>query len=259
MNKVKRYVVAHDLHYPMYNKPTFEAMMAFIEDIKPDGFFWGGDQLDNLEISHHTKGKPFFRERGAYKRNNVGFDRDILTRVEKALPKGCEKVWIDGNHERFSQDFIEEHPELEWMLDHVTLLRLKERGWEVIPLGHCKRLGELVVAHGEVLSGVGNQCGLYPSKKAVELYGCNVLAGHTHAPQSFSKVSPVDQKKKYMGWVAPVLCDCNPAYIRNRPTSWINGFTVVELHGNKGLFNLYPIIVIDGEFAFGGKIYRAKK
>ncbi len=254
---VKRYVVMHDLHYPKVDWPTWKAMLALIQDIKPDGFVSGGDQFDNEEISHHTKHKPLYRERGAYKKHTDGFERDILKPLEAVLPKHCEKTYIIGNHDRFEFDLIEEQPELEWLVDHVKLLRLEERGWEIIPLGHAKTVGQLSIIHGEVLTGIGNQAGAFPAKKAVEVYGCNVLAGHTHAPQSFSKISPVEHKKKYMGWIAPVLCDCNPSYLRNRPTAWVNGFTVVELHPN-GFFNLYPVIVSGGVCSYGGKLYGAK-
>lgn len=252
-----RYVCGYDLHYPKYDKPAFNAMLALVEDIKPDGFIFGGDAFDNEEISHHTKNKPLYRERGAFRRNTVGFEENILTPLETVLPKGCEKVYIIGNHERFEYDLIEEQPELEWMVDHVTLLNLEKRGWEIIPLGHAKKIGKLNVIHGEVLTGIGNQAGAFPSKKAVEIYGSNVLAGHTHAPQSFTKVSPVDHKNKHMAHIAPILGNCNPTYLRNRATAWVNGFVVVEVYG-KGNFNLYSVIVSEGQCAYGGKLYDAK-
>ena len=82
-------------------------------------------------------------------------------------------------------------------------------GWEVIPLGHAKRLGQLNVIHGEILTGIGNQGGTFPSRKAVELYGGNILAGHTHSPQSNTKISSVEQKKKHSAglirsWAQPI-------------------------------------------------------
>jgi hypothetical protein len=136
-------------------------------------------------------------------------------------------------------------------------LHLEERCWEIIPLGHAKRLGQLNVIHGEILTGIGNQGGAFPSRKAVELYGSNVLAGHTHLPQSHTRVSPVEQKKKHCGWINPILGATNPDYLRNRPTAWLNGFSIIELYTANGFFNLYPIIVLNGRFAFGGKIYEA--
>jgi len=167
-----------------------------------------------------------------------------------------EKIWIIGNHDDWERQLIEEHPELEGWMERPEALRLEERGWEIIELGHAKRLGQLNVIHGEILTSLGNQGGAFPSRKAVELYGSNVLAGHTHSPQSFTKVSSVEQKKKHTSWINPILGAVNPDYLRNRPTAWLNGFTIVELY-TANLFNCYPIFVFNGKFAYGGKIYGA--
>ena len=254
MQKIKTYVVAHDLHYPEYCPKTWGAMMEFLNANKVAGFIFGGDQFNNEEISHHTKGKPLYRERASFKRNTDGFAKNILQPLERVLGS-AEKVWIIGNHDRFEHDLIEEQPELEGIIERPESLKLEQRGWKVVPLGHSYKLGELNVIHGEILTGIGNQAGAYPAKKAIEIYAGNVLAGHTHAPQSFAKISPVEVKKKYMAWIAPILGACNPSYLRNRPTAWLNGFTIVELR-DKGLFNLYPVICINGEFSYGGKLYK---
>jgi hypothetical protein len=254
MIKPKVYVAGYDLHFPKYDNRTVTAMMEFIDDVKPAGFIFGGDQQDNAEISHHNRRKPLYKPVGAYKRNTQRFDEDILSPLEQALGPKAEKIWIVGNHDHWEYEFIEGHPEFAGLIDRPTELGLAKRGWEVIPLGHAKRLGHLNVIHGEILTGIGNQAGMYPSRKAVELYGDNVLAGHTHAPQSFAKISPVEQKKKHMGWIAPILGYRNPDYLENRPHAWLNGFIVIELQSN-GLFNLYSIITFDGRFSYGGTCY----
>lgn len=252
-SQIKTWVVGHDLHFPQYSKETFDAMLAFIKDVKPAGFIFGGDQFNNDEISHHTKNKPFYRERASFKRNTDNFDKSILGPLERALGK-VPKVWIIGNHDDWEHQLIEEQPELEGVIERTDALRLSERGWTIVPLGHSYKLGELNVIHGEILTGIGNQAGAYPAKKALEIYSSNVLAGHTHAPQSFAKISPVEKRKRDMAWIAPILGETNPYYLRNRPTGWMQGFTVVEVR-EKGNFNLYPIIVIDGKFSYGGKEY----
>jgi len=81
-----------------------------------------------------------------------------------------------------------------------------------------------------------------------------VLIGHTHAPQSYTKISPVEKSQKHMGWVAPCGCAVNPAYLRNGATAWMPGFTLVEVMPNKN-FNVYPIIVTGGKCSFAGEIY----
>ena len=107
--KVQTWVWAHDLHYPEYSEPTWNAMMEFINDREIAGFGFGGDQFNNEEISHHTKGKPLYRERASYKRNTTGFTQDILSPLERSLGKS-ERVWIVGNHDRFDTILSKNNP-----------------------------------------------------------------------------------------------------------------------------------------------------
>lgn len=255
--KIKKAVAVYDLHYPKYNKATVECVFDYVKENKPNVFIFGGDQFHFDCISHHTKHTPIFRTRRSYINDIEGFDRNILTPLEALLGNKCEKIWIIGNHEDWEQDLINEHPELEDAIGHVRLLRLEQRGWTIISLGHAYKLGKLNVIHGETLTGVGNQAGKFPSAKAVELYASNVLAGHTHAPQTFTRVSPVEHKNKWQGHISPIAGDVNPEYLRNRPTAWLNGFNIIDVYPN-GQFNYYAAIVIDGRFAFGGKSYGKK-
>ena len=250
--KSKIAVILHDIHYPLIHKPSIAAVFDFLEYNKVDNIVLGGDQFHFDCISHHTRGKGLYRLPSSYKNHVEGFDKNILTPLE-TLTKNAKRVYILGNHERFEHDLIEEHPELMGIVDHVSILKLKERGWNVIPLGHCSKLGNLTVAHGEILSNYGNG-GLYPAKKAVELYGTSVLVGHTHSAQSYTKISPVEKTKKDIGWVAPCLCAVNPSYLRNGATSWMNGFSICETMEN-GNFNLYPVIITGGKFSFAGRVY----
>lgn len=254
MKYTKTWVAFYDVHYPKIDEPTKNALLDFLSKNKVDGFTFGGDQLDFECISHHTKGKALYRPPKAYVKDIEGFDKNVLKPIEKLLRPETEKIWHIGNHERFEKDFVEEHPELEDLIDHTRILNLEARGWNIVPLGHSSRIGKLVVCHGEILTGIGNQAGAFPSKKAVEMYGASVLAGHTHAPQSYTKVSPVEHVQKWMGTIAPIGGRTNPGYLRNRPTSWLNGFVIIEVMEG-GNFNLYPVIVTKGQFSYGGKVY----
>jgi hypothetical protein len=252
--KIKQAVAIFDIHYPVHHQPTLDAAVEYMQKNPPDIFVFGGDQFHFDCLSHHTKGTPMYRTRRSYMNDIEGFEKNILTPLEAVLPKKVEKVWHEGNHERFPWDFIEEHPELEGAVDHIGLLNLVERGWKVIPLGHASKLGKLTVAHGEILSGQGNQGSAFPAKKAVDVYSGNVLVGHSHSPQSWTKCSPVEQTDKWQGHVAPCACSVNPIYLRNRATSWLNGFCLIDILPNDN-FNYYPIIVSAGQFSFGGKVY----
>jgi len=249
--KSQTWLALYDIHYPKINRDVLKAALSFLKTNKVTGLIFGGDQLDNEMISHHTVGKALFRETGAYQNQLDGFDKEVLTPIEKLLSRDAKRIYIIGNHERFEQDLIEVQPELKGTVDHVKSLRLVERGWTIIPLGHAYRLGKLQVAHGESVGG------MYAAKKAVELYGASVLIGHTHSPQVHTKVSPVDHIQKHQGYVAPIVGNCNPSYLRNKPTAWLNGLVIIEVFGD-GLFNVIPLVISKGRFAYGGKVYNGR-
>ena len=252
--KVKRLNSAFDVHWPKTHRPTMEALLDFNTATKPDVLVLGGDQFDNACISHHNKSKPFYRPRAAYKNDERTFEAQFLTPLEKSLPKGCQKVWILGNHDDWEFQMVEQHPELEGLIDRVASLGLVERGWTVIQVGCAFRYGKLNYLHGEWLTGFGNQGPSYPSKKLVDTYAGNAVAGHTHAPQCFTRVSPINQTQKHMAWISPILGSLNPEYLRNRPSAWVNGFNTTEFMDG-GNFNHYPIITTGGKCCFGGVEY----
>jgi predicted phosphodiesterase len=256
MSKPTLWVAIYDLHYPKVDWPTFNAILDFLKQNKVEGFVFGGDQLDNECISHHTKGKGLYRLPGQYQKDERGFNEKCLSPIE-ALTKGATKVWIQGNHEDWESQLVENHPELQGSVERYLRLGLADRGWKIIERGLTYSHGELTFAHGDQLSGSGNQNPAMHAKKAVELFCQNILYGHFHSPMSYTKILPTDVSRKWMSWCSPIAGNTNPTYLQNRPTAWLTGFTVIEFR-EKGLFNVYPVIVIDGTFSYGGKIYGKK-
>lgn len=245
------YVIASDLHFPKVNRPSWRCLLDFISRNKVSGFVFLGDQFDNQDISHHTKGKPGLRRRGRFHLDEVEFESQILRPLEKLLPAGCKRIWIEGNHDNWSLELGEEQPELIGKLYRPDNLTLADRGWKVVPLGRAIRIGKLWYAHGETLSGQNH------AKKAVETFCRNLVYGHFHSPQSWTKVLPQDQSQRWMAQCLPVLSDINPAYLEGKPNSWVPGFGVVLYHGPEKAFNLYPIVVTNGRCAFGTEVYGA--
>lgn len=261
MERSKIWPFVPDMHYPETDKKALAGLFHFLEENPVEGIILGGDQHSNDEISHHNRKKIIFREPGAYHRNTVGFDKEVLTPLEERvtrLNKKVRKVWINGNHERFVTDLTDANPELLGSVERDRLLHLEERGWEVLCLGKGLKLGKLLVIHGEPLTGIGNQAGQYPAKSAVDRYAQSVLFGHVHTMQSFTRVLPHDKSQKWAAWSSPVLAKTNPAYAQNKPNAVVQGFTIVEQHG-AGLFNVFPIVMVNGSFAFGGKVYGKRK
>ena len=258
------WIALFDLHVPETHEPTLNAVRDFIKKNpkRIAGLVLGGDQADNAEISRFTAGKPLHRPPGIYKRNTEKL-RAMVAEFDAILPKEAEKVWIIGNHDDREFQLTECQPELIGTVERPLLLNLKERGWEVVPLGEALKLGKLNVLHGEGLSGIGNQVSTYHAKKAVEMFCSSVLYGHFHTSQSYTKVLPHSTKDKWIGWCAPAACTLNPGYLKNRPTAWVNGFVLIELHEPEKVesgsnFNVYPVIISNGKFSYGGELYGGK-
>jgi predicted phosphodiesterase len=248
-----------DMHFPHFHQPTWDATLEFIRHNRRKivGFIDLGDSFDNESISPHNKGKSIYQVPGSFKAESDDYKRLILDPLEVALPKHCIKVAITGNHSRWEQDFTDLHPELLGVVDRFAYLGLKERGWEIVPLGMHYRIGKLTCIHGDQLGGAYG-AGVMPARKAVDVYAGNVLMGHTHSPQAFCKVSPVDQTQKHMGYVSPVLGTTNAHFMRNRPNSWAQGFTIVDVRED-GNFNVFLILVCDGQFSVAGETYGKKR
>lgn len=252
--RLTTHVLLYDLHYPKHNKAAWRAALSFIKQNTIHGILLGGDQFDNAEISHHNDGKPLYKPVGSYRAATEGFLKDVLCPLEGAAPK-AERIWIIGNHDQWEQDMDEKRPELKGCLDRPSAYDLTGRGWTVIENGKAYKISKhLTAIHGDQLRGQMGYMSARLARKAVEIYGMSVVFGHTHTCQSESQVNPVEVKKKRMGWNVPALCDLNPEYMRNRPSAWVNGFAIVELRDD-ATFNLYPIVITNGVFSYGGKVY----
>lgn len=247
------WVLAPDLHYPLVHWPTFNAMMDFISKNEIAGFIFLGDMHDNAEISHFNTRRIIFREPGSYARNTKGFEDRILTPVENALTDaGTVKIWIDGNHDFWCNQLIEEQPELKGTMERPLLYKLEERGWTVIPTGKGFDIGKLHAMHGETLKG-GNY-----TKTASANYAQSVVFAHFHSVQAFTKVLPQSHKDKWIAQSLPAMCTTNPVYLRNAPHAWVSGFGIVEVD-DKANFNCYAVVVTDGKFRYGGVTYGETK
>jgi hypothetical protein len=229
-------------------------MMSFIEQNKISGFIFGGDALDMADVSPHTRNKPGLRTKGGVLKHLREFDDKCLKPLEAILPKGAEKVWLDGNHEHWLDQFVDEHPEWDGMQPRIHL-KLADRGWNVKECGLSHKVGKIRVIHGETLSGIGNQVTGTPAKKALSMYCGSILAGHFHSLQVQTQIMPHDVTQRWAAYISPCMSELNPAYVRNRPNSFINGVTLLEVRDG-GDFNVYPCVTTRGAFSFGGKVYK---
>jgi hypothetical protein len=240
-----------DIHHPLVDWPTIRAAFDFLKRERVDGVILGGDNIDCGPISRHTKNKPLYRPRGQMKKDLDTFDRKLLKPLEALLKPGAIKVSLTGNHEDWLAQLIEEQPELEGLLDFTAYLRLKERGWLTFPQGGMFTYGHLNYIHGDVLPGTGVRA----CQKALDIYVSSIVFGHGHTGASATKTLPHGKKWRYQAWSmgAASRLDAHH-YTKKSPTGWINQIGITEFYDN-GMFNHYPVTVIKGRFAFGGKLY----
>lgn len=251
MAKVLTAVSAFDIHFPETDMPTWKAILDFVRRTNVGLFVFGGDNLHCESVSHHTKNKPKYRSIGQMKRELDGFRKTILDPVEALLPKGCEKVWLTGNHEDWLSQMMEEQPQLEGLINFTEYLGLEKRGWIVKPQGGSFKKGHLKFLHGDVFGGANHV------QKALNTYVENIVYGHFHTSANGTKILPHSKKHKWQAWAQGCVGKLDSGYLKNRATGWLNQFGITEFRSG-GFFNHYPVNVFKGRFTFGGKLYGAK-
>tara|TARA_R110000787_G_scaffold37412_8_gene95045 strand:- start:153 stop:1130 length:978 start_codon:yes stop_codon:yes gene_type:complete len=242
-----------DHQIPFQDDLVLALFEQYARDIQPDVIVLPGDVLDFWMLS--TK----FKRRGADPQElvaEIARGELHIRRLHEAAPN-AKIVWIAGNHEeRLYNYVIELAPALEPFtqgaggLTLPHLLGLKDEKWfEYIgPYGEVYEYDSFLFKHGESTTQ-------YAAKKELETEGSSGLSGHTHRSQSYFRT---DRKGSHGWWSLPAMCNITgamkpPGYRKGASsvTNWQQGFGVVRFGPKKEegtLFNVYPIIVSNGEF-----------
>lgn len=257
---VRRFAAVFDIHWgyetkgghkrPLHDPKAWATTLKFLQDFKPQDFFFGGDILDCGAIArHHNKGKPRKTEGFRLLRDAEECRQEVIGPVEELLPRDGEKVYLVGNHEDWIEDLLDEDPALEGLVSIKSLLKLEK--WEVIPQGGWKHYHKLCFLHGDTVTG-----GEHVAKSGVINYEKNVRFGHHHTYQAYTKTSPLDVKLPKTGIAVPCLCSKDLGYMERRPNRWVQGF----LWGNSvknGPFSDHVAVIINGCLVANGKVYRS--
>ncbi len=240
---------------PTHAIPAINAVMEFAADYKPQALVLPGDQLNCGPISHWLKGKPRLVAGFNLRKEMDELDRLILKPFDKIMPKDGIKIWHNGNHEVWIQDFIDQNPGTEGLLEPEQYLKLEERGYKIYEQGEVSSLGKLNFVHGDVVLRSGN---LANPARMLERYRRNMRAGHLHTLSAAVDHTAVDARDFHTNIIVPSLSTRNPSFIKNNPNCFINGF----LHGivyPDGSFFDHVIIINKGKFEYAGKIYDGNK
>lgn len=250
-NASRQAVILADIHHPEICRKAFQASLSYIQRNaeKIDWVVLLGDNMNCEEISRHTKGKPRLRTRGGWQRSLDSFNEEVLQPIERAVRKGTKLIWVEGNHENWLEQWLDENPEFEGAMSFDKGLSLTARGWRIIPQGETYQIGKAYLLHGDQIGS-----GMYVAKKLVDSYCATAIMGHVHTASMQTKVSQVKKNDKWIGYTLPTLGTLGPKYAKGAPNAFINGFGIVEVQDND-FINVYIPIVLDGRFAYGGVVY----
>ena len=241
-------VALFDIHYPYQDKNALNAVCQFISDVKPEILVYGGDQLDQTPVSHWLVNNLRDREGKRLKTDYDNFNSDILSRMEK-LSNWKEKVWIIGNHEYWIEKYIDEHPELEGLIEPEGYFDLKKRGYKIIPFNSCYRIGRMSIIRGLYI----NQ---FHAKKTLDTWGESscVYYGHKHDFQVYSAIFRGGDGLPRLASSCGCLCNLNPDFKKGTPNNWCHGFLYFQVRRD-GTFTSIVIPIINGRFSFNKKTY----
>lgn len=243
-------IAVYDLHHPHHHKKLWWNIQRLSEDLKPERFILGGDNMNFDSFNHWKNDKKNLRhlEGRRIKKEYTDFKIDILDAIELVLPENCIKHYFYGNHEDWVEDEIDKNPLAEGYWEIEENLKLKERSWKVMPYKKVLQLGHLRFTHGTYF----NQ---YHAAKHVTNYETSIVYGHTHGLQVFTKITPI-KNLPHAAWNIPCCCSLNPEYRKDQPNAWVNGFAIFYIHRKTGNYQIFPIVSINGSFIFNNKEYK---
>ena len=237
---------------PTHNLPAIRTVLRFLEDWQPHAVILGGDQLNCGPISHWNHGKPRLVEGFRLKGELDLLDELVLS----PLHKTPTKYWHTGNHEVWLNDFLDQNPSVEGLIEPEEYLRLVKRGWSIFSEGEVSSIGKLHFVHGDVALRNGRSA--RPAKKLVEAYNRSVRAGHLHTYDAYTQSTAIDRQDYHTGIIVPALASISPAYIKNNPNNFMQGFCFGTVFPD-GWFSDYVAIINKGKFSWNNKVYDGNK
>lgn len=251
--KTKTVLIIPDLHIPYHDAAALEVVEKCMADHDWDEVVYLGDLLDLDEISSFNAEN--LRELETRRLvEDFHLANAILDRHQEIVRRNNPKakfVLLQGNHEYRIERLLDNHPELEGLLEVQKNLHLSERkvrwvkSWSENEL---YAIGKLCFSHGLYI----NQ---YHAAKMVNSFGVNVVYGHTHDVMSHVKTI-LGKDKLIMAQSLGFLADeYKLRYMKKGPSNWSQAFGVAYIRPT-GEFNLYPVHIINHQFTFNGKEYK---
>lgn len=219
--KGKRIAVLSDIHIPYHSVTALTTALNKIQEEKPDTIYINGDLIDFYQLSRFQKDPR--KRSAAHELKSTNEFLDVLEQF------GAKVIYKLGNHDiRYEHYLIQKAPELLGIpeFDFSNLLKLKQRGVDLVPDKVIAKAGGLNLIHGHefvqsVFNPVNTARGLFLRAKT------SALQGHNH--QVSEHTEPDMNGQITTTWSVGCLCELNPAYMPlNR---WAHGLAFIDLDG----------------------------
>lgn len=240
---IKRIAILPDCHLSTKSDEPYEVVKKFLKSYKPDEIVLLGDFMDCEALSHWTKDKLRGIDGRKYK-HECDFANKELDKLQKLTKK---ITYLEGNHEAWVEQYIDRNPEMEGLIEIPNQLNLKKRNIKWYPYNSLYKIGHCYLTHGSYATK-------YHTQKHLQAFGCNLVYGHVHRPQS--DMINMKQIEPTMAYALGCLCNHEPSYMKGKPANWMHGFGILEVDTNDGTFNLTPINIINNKFIYNGVVYR---
>lgn len=243
-------VIAGDFHVPYHDPASVGCLLGYLHDTKPDGFTINGDFSDFYACSSFSKDPR--REFGL--QDELDEANAILDKIDDALPQGCVKRFVIGNHEARLERYMREHARAFHGLRSLSidaLFRLTERGYQIVPMigrDASTRIGKVEVGHFNVARKDSGA-----SARALLLdRGCSVIQSHTHRLAAIYKRARGTGEQR-AAWEVGCMCDLSPEYVTS--PDWQSGFASITKCEGSGRYHVALHEIIGGELLAGGRRY----
>lgn len=250
-------LIVPDCHFPVQDQHAIDAVMEFIADQKPDQIVQLGDFYDANSLATFASEARRVRNFGGTLAEEAKAGRPFW---EHCIANSPKVDFIIGNHEARLQRWTNEHIAFDGhpAMDFRTIFDIPD-AVRIHGSGAKLRIGNIVIAHGDKLRKGG---GMYLAANILKKMPMqNTFLGHFHRVDiAYSVVYGLDQRPKTfmaacLGWLGDVQ---QATYISD--PNWAQAIAYIEFwtDNRKTRFTPHILHIVDGAFAFGGKVYGRK-
>ena len=223
---------------------AFWVAKQFTIDMQPDIIVIGGDWGEFGSVSAWERKKSLLIEGKRYKLE-IEMYKSQLWDIRNRCPKS-KIYFFEGNHEYRIPRYVEEHSNMEGLLDCREDMEIDNMEIEWVPYNKIIKLGKLNFLHGIYYNK-------YFARSTLEAIGESCIFGHSHKSQTYTQRLHND-KQPNIGCGIGCLCDLDPGWKRGIPTNFVNSFAYIDMRSDGG-FNIHELIVIRDQVSFGGRTW----